>query len=1154
MIAILYVDDEPDLLEIGKLFLERSGEFGVDIITSAPDALILMEAKAYDAIISDYQMPGMDGIEFLKEVRNSGNTIPFILFTGRGREEIVIQALNEGADFYLQKGGEPLSQFAELAHQVRLAVQQRRAEASVRAHERREADILNFLPDATFAIDTAGKILAWNQAMEELTGVKFSEIAGKDKYEYALRLYNERRPILIDLILVPDEEIEKGRYLYTIRENKMLTAESEFEKPDGTQVHLWGKASLLFDQNGNIAGAIESVRDITEHRRSETELRAAYEQITASEKEMRSQYNKLAESEKKIRENEENFQKLVESSPDAIYIAVHEKFVYVNPAMIRLMGATSANQLLGTSIFDRIHPSFHEGIWERSRIVIDEGKPVGHKETVYLKLDGSPIDIESAVSTFRYHDNPAGLVILRNISRRKQTERLLQESEEKYRELVENANNIILKLDKAGNVTFLNEYAQRFFGFTSEEIIGKPVMGTIVPATQSGSGHDLSLMIDDIIRHPENHIINENENITCDGRRVWIRWQNKPLFDENGQFAGLFSVGTDITERKHAEEALRESEEHFRSIFENAPIGIFHSLPEGKIIDINPAYARMLGYDSVEEITEAVNRHGVAETIYVTPERRPQLVREVTESGNWQTYENLYRRKDGSTLYGLLSFRSYINSASGRRELEGFVVDISGNRVAEEALRQSEIRFREQYQNNPLAIFTWQHRDGDFVLIGCNKAAEVLTGGRADEYFGMRASDLYKSRPELVSAVRQCFSEQTGISKEILSEHFLPGKFIHSTASFVPPDLILVHMEDITERRQVEKALADNRRMLETLMHNLPGMVYRCRNDPDWTMEFVSGGCRDLTGYDPGDLIDNRILSYGALIVPEDRQHVYEVVQKGIEDRQPFQIEYRITDKTGVTRWVWEQGRGIFDSRYELVALEGYIADNSEHKRAAETLRQANRNFNLLYGITRHDINNQLMALNGFIGLLHEKTPDPALDYYFNWIAQSMSRISAMIRFTKEYETIGITAPLWQDARNIVNTAAQQAPLGKVTVKNEIPVGSELFADPLIIRVFYNLMENAVRYGGRITTIRFFLEVRDGENIIVCEDDGLGIPRADKEKIFERNFGKNTGLGLFLAREILSITGITITETGMPENGARFEMALPHGAFRHSDV
>jgi len=117
----------------------------------------------------------MDGIEFLKKVRSSGYTIPFILFTGRGREEVIIQALNEGADFYLQKGGEPKYQFTELAHKIRQAVRQRRLETSIRDLERREADILNFLPDATFAINTYGIVIAWNPGNGE---VKWNPVCG----------------------------------------------------------------------------------------------------------------------------------------------------------------------------------------------------------------------------------------------------------------------------------------------------------------------------------------------------------------------------------------------------------------------------------------------------------------------------------------------------------------------------------------------------------------------------------------------------------------------------------------------------------------------------------------------------------------------------------------------------------------------------------------------------------------------------------------------------------------------------------------------------------------------------------------------------------------------------------------------------------------
>jgi len=131
MISVLYVDDEPVLLDVGKVYLERSGQFLVDTLTSAPAALEIMKIRRYDAIVSDYQMPDMDGIAFLKIVRETWPTLPFIIFTGRGREEVVIEALNSGADHYLQKGGEPRSQFAELGHIITRSVERKRAEETI---------------------------------------------------------------------------------------------------------------------------------------------------------------------------------------------------------------------------------------------------------------------------------------------------------------------------------------------------------------------------------------------------------------------------------------------------------------------------------------------------------------------------------------------------------------------------------------------------------------------------------------------------------------------------------------------------------------------------------------------------------------------------------------------------------------------------------------------------------------------------------------------------------------------------------------------------------------------------------------------------------------------------------------------------------------
>jgi len=272
MFSVLYVDDEPELLQIGKIFLERHGKFRVDTATSASEAMTLLESGNYEAIVSDYQMPVMDGIAFLKKIRASGNTIPFIIFTGKGREEIVIQALNEGADFYLQKGGEAKSQFAELAHKIRQAVEHRRADKKISDQERLQADILNFLPDATFAINTEGIVIAWNRAMEQFTSIPASAMLGKGGYEYAALFYGERRPVLIDLVLKNDP-VAKARYPFIKRNGNTLFAESVLPQfKDSRDVQVWFTASPLYDNSGTVIGAIESVRDISERKEAKESL------------------------------------------------------------------------------------------------------------------------------------------------------------------------------------------------------------------------------------------------------------------------------------------------------------------------------------------------------------------------------------------------------------------------------------------------------------------------------------------------------------------------------------------------------------------------------------------------------------------------------------------------------------------------------------------------------------------------------------------------------------------------------------------------------------------------------------------------------------------------------------------------------------------
>lgn len=146
---------------------------------------------------------------------------------------------------------------------------------------------------------------------------------------------------------------------------------------------------------------------------------------------------------------------------------------------------------------------------------------------------------------------------------------------------------------------------------------------------------------------------------------------------------------------------------------------------------------------------------------------------------------------------------------------------------------------------------------------------------------------------------------------------------------------------DITREREATAALHESRRRLTTLMSNLEGMVYRCRNTKDWTMEFVSEGSENLTGYSPDDLVDDHRIAYGSLIHPKDREMVWTRIQAALRHRGPFEIMYRIHTKQGDEKWVWEQGRGVSDAQGRILALEGFISDVTEQQRSAEALERA---------------------------------------------------------------------------------------------------------------------------------------------------------------------------------------------------------------------
>ncbi|MFA6332487.1 MAG: hybrid sensor histidine kinase/response regulator [Methanoregula sp.] len=224
--------------------------------------------------------------------------------------------------------------------------------------------------------------------------------------------------------------------------------------------------------------------------------------------------------------------------------------------------------------------------------------------------------------------------------------------------------------------------------------------------------------------------------------------------------------------------------------------------------------------------------------------------------------------------------------------------------------------------------------------------------------------------------------------------------------------------------------------------------------------------------------------------------------------------------------------------------------ENTERRRIEKALADANRKLNLMTSITRHDINNQIFALKTYIDMSSSDIVDPTALEYLRKSKAVIETIQKQITFTKHYEDIGIQAPQWQDIRKIVEVLQPAIKAAGIQLETR-DLAIEIYADPLLAKVFENLVDNSIRHGRNVAHVTISSARQDdGTMTIGYQDDGGGVAAEDKDRIFWKGFGKNTGLGLFLSREILGITGITIWEKGVPGKGAYFEVIVPPDSFR----
>jgi PAS domain S-box-containing protein len=443
-LQVLFVDDEPAICDVSRIFLERQGDIEVATVCSAADALAALQGRLFDAIVCDYQLHDEDGIAFLKRIRREGNETPFIVFTGRGREEIAIEALNSGADFYLQKGGDPKSQFAELAHFIRRASSQREAEQRLLESERKYRHVVEdqtefisrFLPDGTHVFVNEAYLRYFGKSREEMLGQVFRP-----------EIYPDDRKLVASFFasLTPEHPVD--------------FVEHRIIMPDGSVRWQRWSDRAIFDDKGEVIEYQSVGRDVTDRRE-------AVEALERSERRLHA---------------------IVRGSPIATFVIdQHHRVISWNHAL-EVYSGISAEKIVGThdpwrafydkkrpcmadllvdGAVDRIH-EWYPGKFARSALVenayeaIDFFPRMG-AEGKWIYLTAAPIMDEKGAII-------GAMETLEDITPRKRAEEELLKSERRFRELADLLPLVVFETDAQGMLSYVNRRAFEAFGCTEEE-------------------------------------------------------------------------------------------------------------------------------------------------------------------------------------------------------------------------------------------------------------------------------------------------------------------------------------------------------------------------------------------------------------------------------------------------------------------------------------------------------------------------------------------------------------------------------------------------------------------------------------------------------------------------------------------------------------
>jgi PAS domain S-box-containing protein len=432
-----------------------------------------------------------------------------------------------------------------------------------------------------------------------------------------------------------------------------------------------------------------------------------------------------------------------------------------------------------------------------------------------------------------------------------------------------------------------------------------------------------------------------------------------------------------------------------------------------------------------------------------------------------------------------------------------------------------------------------QTLEGDEQIFECT----IERGGRVRYYRGRALPLVFESGGRGVGLI---FEDVTGDRRH---QQELEVRVRERTRELEEANAALER--EVEEHRRTESRLAASRRTVQQILETTPNLVYVYAVGTG-RLQYASPNLASILGYPSEEARAGDGAEIPPHVHPDDRtllaRHLESLSESG--DGEVCEIELRVRHAFG-HHVILRCRELVFkrDGSGHPRLVIGTAEDVTERKRAANALRTANRQLLLLNGITRHDILNQLNVLSGSLELARGEMGGACDAAHLEMADRAVETIRRQITFTRDYQNIGARPPVWQRVRDVIDLVSTQLEHGGTAIEASA-CDIEVYADGLFEKAVYALIDNALRHGGEIGMVRFSCVPRDGSLVIVCEDDGVGIAAEEKERIFERAYGRNSGYGLFLAREILGITGLSLRETGLAGGGARFEISVPHGLFR----